>query len=285
MSFNRENGVNAEQIASFLADAVSRVEGASDAEIQDLNEIKKLFKKNVPFSRRKYVAALLIKQASGRGRFNRDRNDRFNRDRNERNERFNRERNERTERTERAPRTEGERTERAPRVQLDPALSTSIFIGIGRNRRVYPRDLVQLLVSVAGIDRERIGDIKVLANYSFIQLFTEDCEKVISALNGYDYRGRTLSVSYSRQKEESESASENTSAAAENTASAEVSNDVNEEAIPANVTNDAHAVPSENAESARIAQEQSAFAAQQAPFSETSDDGQVRSHFGDGAAY
>ncbi|MBQ5998780.1 MAG: DbpA RNA binding domain-containing protein, partial [Treponema sp.] len=75
---------------------------------------------------------------------------------------------------------------------------------IGRNRRVFPRDLVGLLVGAAGLDRDRIGDIRVLANYSFVQLFAEDAEKAIAALNNYEYRGRSLSVSYSRQKDAEE---------------------------------------------------------------------------------
>ena len=41
----------------------------------------------------------------------------------------------------------------------------------------------------------------MLANYSFVQLFKEDADKAINALNGYEYRGRKLSVSYSRQKD------------------------------------------------------------------------------------
>ena len=89
-----------------------------------------------------------------------------------------------------------------PRVQIDESLAATIFISIGRNRRVYPRDLVGLLVSVAGLDRDRIGDIRVLANYSFVQLFKDDTEKAIAALNGYDYRGRKLAVSFSRQKDD-----------------------------------------------------------------------------------
>ena len=89
-----------------------------------------------------------------------------------------------------------------PRVQIDESLAATIFISIGRNRRVYPRDLVGLLVSVAGLDRDRIGDIRVLANYSFVQLFKDDTEKAIAALNGYDYRGRKLAVSFSRQRDD-----------------------------------------------------------------------------------
>ncbi len=286
MSYNRSNEIDEEQIVSFLENALRRVESDSDPET--LNRLKKIYKKTIPFSRRMYVAAFLTKQAAGHGgRFNKSNDRRF--DRNERNGRF--DRTERTDRPrqERPAREFNRSTESsadrsaqapAPRVQIDPALATTIFIGIGRNRRVFPRDLVGLLASVAGIERERIGEIRVLANYSFIQLFTEDCEKAISALNGYDYRGRKLSVSYSRQKEEGgESSSEE------------------RETIPQGVSNESYGVAQETSESAKFAAEQAAFATQQissssvgevspqAPYSETTDDGQVKSHFGNGETY
>ncbi|MBS7241277.1 DbpA RNA binding domain-containing protein [Treponema sp.] len=272
---NRESSsINEEQVAAFLADAVRRVESSSDSDIEALKTFKKLFKKNVPFSRRGYVAALLIKNASGfrSNRFNRDNNkkDRFANNKHE--DRFNR--NERT--TER--KTE-EHTEKAPRVTIAPEAAGTIFIGVGRSRGVFPRDLVGLLVSVAGFDRSRIGEIRVLSNYSFIQLFAEDCDKAISALDGYEYRGRKLSVSYSRKKEEGE-----------NTA------DAQDEVIPANVSNEGHADTSVNTEAAKIAAEQSAFAAsmdnapaeepkaapapvEEKTYFETTEDGQVKSHF------
>lgn len=272
---NRESSsINEEQVAAFLADAVRRVESSSDSDIEALKTFKKLFKKNVPFSRRGYVAALLIKNASGfrSNRFNRDNNkkDRFANNKHE--DRFNR--NERT--TER--KTE-EHTEKASRVTIAPEAAGTIFIGVGRSRGVFPRDLVGLLVSVAGFDRSRIGEIRVLSNYSFIQLFAEDCDKAISALDGYEYRGRKLSVSYSRKKEEGE-----------NTA------DAQDEVIPANVSNEGHADTSVNTEAAKIAAEQSAFAAsmdnapaeepkadpapvEEKTYFETTEDGQVKSHF------
>ena len=280
---NRDNSsINEEQVAAFLADAVKSVESSSDSDIEVLKKIKKLFKKNVPFSRRSYVAALLIKNATTGFRSNR-----FNRE--NKTERYSSKREERyarneTRTTERKPAEE--HTERAPRVTIDPSAAGTIFIGVGRSRGVFPRDLVGLLVSVAGFDRSRIGEIRVLSNYSFIQLFAEDCDKAIAALNGYDYRGRKLSVSYSRKKEEGE----------ENQAAVE---NVQEEVIPANISNEGHADTSVNAEEVKIAAEQTAFAAsmdnapvEEAPAStpsatpaeektyfETTDDGQVRSHF------
>ena len=217
MAFNREFEINESQLEEFLANATERVRTSENVDL--LSDLNKLFKKNVPLTVRKYVIAYLLKEAlkhyhpfnNRRDRF--ERNERF--DRNERNNRNRQERNFRQERTERAERTEApaETTEAAateeerprhPRVEIPEDQATSIFISIGKNRRVYPRDLVGILIAIAGIDRERIGDIKVLANYSFVQLYTEDAQSAIDKLNGYDYRGRKLAVSYSRQKSDSE---------------------------------------------------------------------------------
>lgn len=196
MSFRKENEIDMDQLAAFLKDAVEKVKTQENPDL--LNDIKKVYKKNVPFTLRSYVAAYLTKQCGSHFRPRREfYNDRKNRDYRKDNQKVDFKQNKSVEET------TSENTESRtphPRVQIDEALATTIFVGIGRNRRVYPRDLVGLLISVAGLERDRIGDIRVLANYSFVQLFTEDSDKAINALNGYEYRGRKLSVSYSRQK-------------------------------------------------------------------------------------
>ena len=137
MAYNRESNfiVNENQIASFLSDALKNVEESTESEIQILNQIKKLFKKNVGFSRRNYVAALLVKQAlsNSRSRFGRNDGknprgeDRFGRDSRFKNDRA--ERNSRPSRNDRDSRkNEGfdeaaPEREKAPRVQIDPALA------------------------------------------------------------------------------------------------------------------------------------------------------------------
>jgi len=219
MSFKYDNEVDMNLFVSILKDAVSKVKTEEDPEV--LTDLKKVFKKNVPFSLRMYVAAYLAKQAMG-SRSSSYRNRRENRDsryssrdwknresRNTYNSKPSYSSSSDISGESRLEHTGDAEQPRPQRVEIDPALAATIFIGIGRNRRVYPRDLVGLLVSVAQLDRDRIGDIRVLANYSFIQLFNEDADKVIAALNGYDYRGRKLTVSYSRQKDATE-ASANT---------------------------------------------------------------------------
>ena len=61
---------------------------------------------------------------------------------------------------------------------------------------------VRFITHNTGIERSRIGEIRVLDNYSFVQFYTEDCDTVIKALNGFEYRGRKLTVSFSKKKSE-----------------------------------------------------------------------------------
>lgn len=206
MAFNREFEINETQLEDFLKNATERVRTSENVDL--LSDLNKLFKKNVPLTVRKYVIAYLLKEALKHYHpFGNNRRDRFERnDRNERNTRQRQEKNFRTARPAEAEETAAAEEERPrhPRVEIPEDQATSIFISIGKNRRVYPRDLVGILIAIAGIDRERIGDIKVLANYSFVQLYTEDAQTAIDKLNGYDYRGRKLAVSYSRQKSDAE---------------------------------------------------------------------------------
>ncbi len=205
MAFNREFEINEAQIAEYLQQATDKVRTSENVDI--LADLNKLFKKNVPLTVRKYVIAYMLKEAMKHyhsfGNNRRDRNEHQNKNNR-------REKPAKQERVVEAAveATETEERPRHPRVEIPEDQATSIFISIGKNRRVYPRDLVGVLIAIAGIDRERIGDIKVLANYSFVQLYTEDAQTAIDKLNGYDYRGRKLAVSYSRQKSEGDEAAE-----------------------------------------------------------------------------
>lgn len=203
--FNRDYEINEKQVADFLENATNKVKTTED--VDTLAELTKLFKKSVPLSLRKYVIAYMLKECLKHYRSFGGNNNR----RNERNDRNSHAKNDYKQNTRaEKPSREADSAEKAteeerprhPRVEIPEDQATSIFISIGKNRRVFPRDLVGILISIAGLDRERIGDIKVLANYSFVQLYTDDAPIAIEKLNGYDYRGRKLAVSYSRQKTE-----------------------------------------------------------------------------------
>lgn len=76
----------------------------------------------------------------------------------------------------------------------------SIFVSIGRNRKVFPKDLVHLFVNTAKVSRDSIGDIKILDNYSFITISRSAAEQAIENLDGIDFRGRKLTVNFAKKK-------------------------------------------------------------------------------------
>lgn len=78
--------------------------------------------------------------------------------------------------------------------------TVTLFVGIGKNRKVYPRDLIGLFASNDAVDPSKIGQIKILDNYSFVEVDPEIAQSIIDAFNGTDFRGRKLTVNFARRK-------------------------------------------------------------------------------------
>jgi len=78
--------------------------------------------------------------------------------------------------------------------------TTTLFLSIGKNRRVYPRDLVQLLFAAGQVPKADIGDIKILDNYSFVEVEEKSASDVIGRLDGIQYRGRHLTVNFAKKR-------------------------------------------------------------------------------------
>jgi hypothetical protein len=196
-----------EDFIALLQNAVQHIQ--NDEDLIEITRLKHLFKKTVPFSRRSYVgcyfAKLILEQGgripgvNPRGK-NRDSNSQSNRPQGFASPR--------REQPSKSFSQDDSSKEKQPsrHTIIAESLAATIFISIGKNRRVFPRDLVSLLIQGANMQADRIGEIRVLDNYSFVQLFAEDADKVIAALNGYKFHGRSLVVSYSRKKEETDEA-------------------------------------------------------------------------------
>ena len=59
-NFNREFEINEDKTASYLENAVTKI--TTEEDIDTLTSLIKLFKKNVPLTRRKYVIAYMLKE-------------------------------------------------------------------------------------------------------------------------------------------------------------------------------------------------------------------------------
>jgi len=150
ISMKKENlPTKNQEIKSLIQQIVKKVKEEEDPD--QLNEYKKLIKKNVPIFLRGYFGAYLFKDAiENQGLLKED--------------------------------------------------MTQIFIGIGKNRKVFPRDIVQLLTNNADLSKGEIGNIKVLDNYSFAYINSPKSQHVIDKMDGIEFRGRKVTFNFARKK-------------------------------------------------------------------------------------
>ena len=85
-------------------------------------------------------------------------------------------------------------------ISLGEEESKRLFISIGKNRRLFPRDIISLVMSKTSAAREDIGLIRILDNYSFVQVRDTKADEIIETLSGLRFRGRTLTVNYAKPR-------------------------------------------------------------------------------------
>jgi hypothetical protein len=141
-----------------------------------LDEYHRLFKKEVSLFHRSKVAAYLLMQ-------------------NDQGKNFRRAGNDRHFTPENTP-----ASKEPTRYPLSSEESKWLFFSAGRSRRVFPREILGLINTKTAIPREDIGAIRILDNYSFVQVRDTIAEKIIAALNGLVFRGRPLTVNYAKSR-------------------------------------------------------------------------------------
>ncbi len=79
-----------------------------------------------------------------------------------------------------------------------------LFVSIGRNRRVFPRDLKDFFMDRLKLRSDEIGSVRVFEKYSFVEISSARAEEAISRLSSTDFKGKTITVNYAKKKEEKE---------------------------------------------------------------------------------
>ena len=165
-----------EKAKNNLAEVFDRVSTSADPAL--LNEYRKIFKKEISFFRQSWVAAWLLMYYD---------------------QRENPHSGAVPAKSGREKRKDRRQEEQAPGVgALTEEESKQLFISIGRNRRLYPREVITLIISKTSAGKEDIGSVKILDNYSFVQVRDAKAEEIKEKLNGVQFRGRTLTVNYAR---------------------------------------------------------------------------------------
>jgi RNA recognition motif-containing protein len=143
----------------------------TEPDLELLGEYRKLFKKEVSFFRRSWAAAWLLMYYD-RKEFPNIKN----------------------------PVEKKEPVSADVESSLSDEESKKLFFSIGKNRHLFPREVIMFICSKTSVPREDIGSIRILDNYSFVQVRDTRADEIIEALNGLKFRGRTLTVNYAKPK-------------------------------------------------------------------------------------
>ena len=186
--------IDKEKVRKHIARMLDRIRAEEDPHL--LNEYRALFRKEISLFRRSWVSAYLLmlfdQGALGQADAGRTRKAAEARARNG------------GGRSAAIKDIEGSETpgeaRRGP--PLPEGESKRLFFSVGRNRRVFPREILGLINAKTAIPREDIGNIRILDNYSFVQVRDTVAEQIITALNGCSFRGRTLAVNYAKSRQD-----------------------------------------------------------------------------------
>jgi hypothetical protein len=175
---------------------------ASPPDPDFLNRVRAEFRRRVPFHLRSYAAAALILETAGHGGKGPKRGGQKRQEEPRSNGRGDEKRRgpEKQQPGRRpAPVPESKPEENRPRYSGE---GTTVFFGMGKRQRLYPRVLLHILCEEGGLASEEIGDIRSFDNYSFADVAPEKAEALIARLDGVEFRGRGIPVSKARKRGE-----------------------------------------------------------------------------------
>jgi len=97
------------------------------------------------------------------------------------------------------------RSVEAPRPPAESAQGfTQLFVSIGRNRRVFARELAELFTEKLQLGSHELGSVRVFDKYSFVDINPARADEAITKLSGSEVKGRTITVNFAKKKEEKE---------------------------------------------------------------------------------
>ena len=189
-----------EALDAFLDGILAELANPSDPIA--LDEIRAAFRKRVPLSKRSYAAAALILRAAGLSRGTSRTAPRETPPKRE-DRRVPKEKKAETRARDRKPKEPeddaGSSRQQRPRFVGE---ATTLFFSMGKRHRFYPRVLIDLVVQTAKLQPEAIGEVRSFDNYSFADFDPAKAGEVIAKLDGYEFRGRKLSVGPAKKRDE-----------------------------------------------------------------------------------
>ena len=182
---NEKKGFDEEALKQKISEVMEVINSCTDPD--ELESIKKIVKQNVPFTRRGYFAAVVLKMLMEKPQ-RKERPQKENKS-----ERFEK----KTSSPSPAPIAENKEEKQPTRERVIPEGAKTLYLTVGKMKHLYAKNLSILLQKELGITRDDIYSLRVHDKYSFITMSEENCNKAIEKINGMDINGRVAQINFS----------------------------------------------------------------------------------------
>ncbi|NCD05445.1 MAG: RNA-binding protein [Spirochaetia bacterium] len=168
----------------------------TDPNPEELESLRKLIKKNVPWRLRGYFMAYLLRELTKNNK-----NDNSQRTRVQKSKPISKAKKPFADTNiEKVTKPVNKEVIKPKKEKELPQGAKTLYLNVGKMKKLYTRELSALLQEKLNIKREDIYSIRVHDKYSFITMDEKNCEKAIEVLEGTDIKGRTASITYSKKK-------------------------------------------------------------------------------------
>lgn len=168
----------------------------TDPNPEELESLRKLIKKNVPWRLRGYFMAYLLRELTKNSK-----NDNSQKPRIQKNKPISKAKKTFADTSiEKVTKPLNKEIVKPKKEKELPQGAKTLYLNVGKMKKLYTRELSVLLQEKLNIKREDIYSIRVHDKYSFITMDEKNCEKAIEVLEGTDIKGRTASITYSKKK-------------------------------------------------------------------------------------
>ena len=183
---NEKKGFDEEALKQKISEVMEAINSCADPD--ELESIKKIVKQNVPFTRRGYFAAAVLKMLMEKPQ-RKERTQKENKS-----ERFEKKS---VEKKTPASIPENKEEKQSKPERVIPEGAKTLYLNVGKMKHLYAKNLSILLQKELGITRDDIYSLRVHDKYSFITMSEENCNKAIEKINGMDINGRVAQINFS----------------------------------------------------------------------------------------
>jgi len=167
---------NEKTLEAFLEGLLEELKHPQDAKL--LEDVRRAFRKKVPFHLRSYASALMILRAAGIYR------------------------SKSPKKVSQEPQ-EHARVEPRPETQNQTKEMVSLFVSMGKRHHLKPLELKKKIAERTGLSSDALGRVHLLENYSFIEVPTNEAQRIVAAMVGAELNGRALEVKPAKKRSES----------------------------------------------------------------------------------